>query len=136
MDMHLACLYDPNATEGCSRYRKLKITKNVTISDRLYNQALNGFLRLANSGSAEHQNLLGVMYLCGMGTARDEREAIKWLTAAFEGGYRAAANTLCSLYYATANEFNENRDLAKLWYKRNKLSGSQSLDIPTLEDSS
>jgi TPR repeat protein len=64
-----------------------------------YQNALVWFRKSAQQGYASGQYNLGVLYLEGSGTAKDEGEAQKWFLKAAEQGDLFAMNNLVAAYY-------------------------------------
>ena len=73
------------------------LLKNNTL---LYNpqKAFSLFMVCAQQGNGEAMNALGLMYERGLGTATDEKEAIKWLEKSANKGYANAWFNLGSIY--------------------------------------
>ena len=63
-----------------------------------FTDALRWVRATSEEGYAPAQNMLGVMYMNGMGVAPNETEAARWYRAAAEQGYAAAQNNLGWLY--------------------------------------
>lgn len=76
----------------------------------------NAFLQLALEGVGYYQYGLGLMYERGLGTAVNEREALKWFEKAAERGVSSAPFTLAASYYEK-REQPENIVLSYFWYK-------------------
>lgn len=66
---------------------------------RDYKTAFAWFLKSADQGYARGQYNLGVMYMEGSGTPKDESEAVKWFLKAAEQGERGAMNNLTAAYF-------------------------------------
>lgn len=63
-----------------------------------YKQAFHAFKRLAEQGDAVAQTSLGVMYELGRGTARNNREAVRWYREAATRRHAAAQYDLAGMY--------------------------------------
>jgi hypothetical protein len=74
-------------------------------------------LRDAESGNAEAQNLLGVMYDTGEGVAEDDAEAVKWYRKAAEQGHEDAQFIL-GVAYVTGEGVAENDAEAAKWFRK------------------
>jgi hypothetical protein len=64
-----------------------------------YKVALNWYLKAASNGYDKAQYKLGQMYLKGLGTEKNQSEAIKWLKKAALQGNRDAQDILENLGY-------------------------------------
>src|SRR5580698_8022406 len=85
--------------------------KTDGVSRGLFQQAVEHFTRgrhaeaadilaqAAESGDAEARNLLGVMYLNGLGVPQEPRRAAGLFSAAAEQGLKEARYNLCNLLY-------------------------------------
>lgn len=65
-------------------------------SKGLYKAALTEFQKAAEKGDARAQYSLGVMYLDGIGTQKDKKEAMRWLRKAANQKHPLALETLKS----------------------------------------
>jgi peptidoglycan hydrolase-like protein with peptidoglycan-binding domain len=81
-----------------------------------YRQALPMFDRLANSGDAEAQYMLGQMHEAGQGTLQDFVEAHKWYNLAAARGHRHAATARDAVAARmTAQQISEAQQTARAW---------------------
>lgn len=63
-------------------------------SKGLYKVALAEFQKAAEKGDARAQYSLGVMYLDGIGTQKDKKEAMRWLKKAADQKHPLAIETI------------------------------------------
>jgi hypothetical protein len=84
-----------------------------------YTRAAAGWDRLAQSGNAEAQFNLGLIYHSGAAGPIDEAEAVRWYQVAAENGYAKAQEFLAVAY--TEGWFGLSRDVSKADYWIRKL---------------
>src|SRR5262245_41854667 len=63
-----------------------------------YVEARKAAEELAKSGDARAMSMLGAIYQNGLGTAPDEKEALRWFNAAAAKGQRDAQFSLAMVY--------------------------------------
>lgn len=88
-----------------------------------YAAAMEELLPAANSGNAEAEELIGVMYALGLGVAQDDQRAFEWyLRAALKG--HAGAQSGVGWYYEVGRGI-EAPDLirAYMWYVLSTVGG-------------
>ncbi len=84
-----------------------------------HRQALQMFDRLATSGDAEAQYMLGQMHEAGQGTLQDFVEAHKWYNLAAARGHRHAATARDAVAARmTAQQISEAHQAARAWQPR------------------
>ncbi|MCH4564209.1 peptidoglycan-binding protein [Halomonas sp. EGI 63088] len=99
-----------------------------------YRQALQMFDRLATTGDAEAQYMLGQMHEAGQGTLQDFVEAHKWYNlAAARGHRRAAAARDAVAARMTAQQISEAQQAARAWQPRATPSGIAPEPSPPVE---
>jgi len=83
-------------------------------------QAIAGYMRLADAGDIASMESLAEMYLDGRGTEKDVPRAELWLKMAVERGSWAAAQKLGDVYYVSAKYSYkpEDRENAIKWYAK------------------
>ncbi|OQX19342.1 MAG: hypothetical protein BWK76_04965 [Desulfobulbaceae bacterium A2] len=82
-----------------------------------YELALRLYRKVAESGNAEAQYILGGMYYHGIGTTRDEREAVMWLLQAAEAGKSTSLSRYILGYsYLKGELMPQNYAEARRWY--------------------
>lgn len=82
-----------------------------------YATAVRIYRGLADRGDVNAQNSLGNMYLKGLGTARNEREALRWFRRAAALGLASAQFNLGQVYLKGVG-VDQDLLLAALWYSR------------------
>ena len=82
-----------------------------------YGSAFKKFQILADQNQLEAQALLGLMYLNGLGTAKNGREAVKWFKKSVARDYWFAHLSLGTLYHH-GNFVPQSRAKAGFHYKR------------------
>jgi len=88
----------------------------VAYQQQNYQQALDAWLPLAESGHVLAQTLIGSMYAYGEGVERNDNEAFKWLSRAANTGSAQAQYNLAILYekgFGTS----KNKEQAQKWFK-------------------
>ncbi len=93
-----------------------------------YTTALRQWRPLAESGHAEAQNQLGVMYEYGRGVVQDHAAAMRWYSKAAERGDAEAQNNLGSMY-EKGHVVPQDADESMEWQRRN--AGLRD-DLPTV----
>ena len=78
---------------------------------------LGDLLQMAESGNAEAQWALGVVYRRGEGVPRDHAEAVKWYRLAAEQGHARAQNNLGVRYHKGEGVPKNDAEAVK-WYRR------------------
>ena len=78
---------------------------------------LGDLLQMAESGNAEAQWALGVVYRRGEGVPRDHAEAVKWYRLAAEQGHARAQNNLGVRYHEGEGVPKNDAEAVK-WYRR------------------
>ncbi len=92
----------------------------------------NNFLRLAREGVGDYQYGLGQMYEKGLGTAKNEREAVMWYEKAAERGVAVAAWELGSRFYNDRTK-PENMVSSYFWFKIHRhLADRKQSDFVTI----
>lgn len=97
--------------------KKLKEAKRA-IDREQYGEAVSILVPLAESGNADAQGFLGVMYQLGLGVECDGHEAVRWLRKAADQGNGSAAHNLGTIYMCGMPGIYSNRDIAKSWYRK------------------
>lgn len=99
-----------------------------------YHQALPMFDRLATTGDADAQYMLGQMHEAGQGTLQDFVEAHKWYNLAAARGHRhAAAARDAVAARMTAQQISEAQQIARAWQPRATPSGIAPEPSPPVE---
>ena len=88
-----------------------------------YDTAFALFLPLAQSGHAESQNNLGVMYETGQGVGLNHRRAFYWYVKAAQQGRAYAQNNL-GVMYETGQGVAQDYHKAKSWYLKAAAAGN------------
>ena len=96
---------------------KLKEAKKA-LDQEQYSEALAILSPLANSGNADAQGYLGVMYQLGLGVERSGSEAVRWLQKAADQGNGSAAHNLGTIHLCGMPDVAPDRALAKKWYRK------------------
>jgi len=109
----------------------------VAYQKKQYQQALEAWLPLAESGHVLAQTLVGSMYAYGEGVERNDNEALKWLSLAANTGSAQAQYNLAILY---ENGFGvtANKEQALKWFKAAANQGRKdaATRLALLEDES
>ncbi|MBN8508063.1 MAG: bifunctional trypsin-like peptidase domain-containing/SEL1-like repeat protein [Burkholderiales bacterium] len=82
-----------------------------------YNEALFWFDKAARQGHAGAMNMMGVMYIKGLGARQDDGEAARWFREAGDAGEMLAQFNL-GLMYENGLGVRQNLDKAKAWYRK------------------
>jgi TPR repeat protein len=82
-----------------------------------FEQALDEFLPLAESGHGEAQYVLGQMYYFGQGVPQNFATAVEWFTRSAEGGWAAAQHDL-GVMLLQGQGTKENLTQAYVWFSR------------------
>ena len=86
-------------------------------NNRDYNAALQEFQRLAKTGDAQAQLLLGLMYDNGLGTKQDYEQALHWYTEAAKRGHARAQFNVAEMLILGQGAA-QNKQQAMEWYAR------------------
>lgn len=70
----------------------------VYAAKQQYSNAAHWLEKAANQGNAPAQNGLSMLYLQGVGVAKDEAQALEWLKKSVQQGYPTAQYNLAMLY--------------------------------------
>jgi|GEM_PF-2252886 len=87
----------------------------AAIQQKNYSKALPLLNAAAEKNDARALNALGILYLQGLGVARDEKVAVEWWEKAANAGNLNAMNALASLYAKGTNDTAKNLSLARDW---------------------
>ena len=87
-----------------------------------YVKALEWLQKSANQGNAPAQNGLSVMYLKGLGVAKNEAKALEWLKKSAVQGYPKAEYNLAMLY-KKGQVIDKNEQQAAAWLQQAALQG-------------
>ncbi len=87
-----------------------------------YELAFTKFKGLADSGDAEAQFNLGVMYAEGKGVIKNDAEAVRWFKKSADQGLAQAQYNIGYMYYK-GKGVTKNKDYAKYWLKKAATSG-------------
>ena len=96
----------------------------VAYQQEQYQQALDAWLPLAQSGHVLAQTLVGSMYAYGEGVKKNDHEAFKWLSLAAKKGSAQAQYNL-GILYEKGFGTTENKSLARKWFKAAADQGRQ-----------
>ncbi len=88
----------------------------VAYQKKQYQQALEAWLPLAESGHVLAQTLVGSMYAYGEGVEKNDNEALKWLSLAANTGSAQAQYNLAILYEKGFG-VSANKEQALKWFK-------------------
>ncbi len=91
-----------------------------------YPRAFAIYEKLAEAGNAEGQEGLGVMYLNGEGTEKDEVEGVRLITLAAEQGDESAMLILANGYLQGNSGLEYNEEKAIEWLERAVEEGSET----------
>ncbi len=98
-----------------------------------YAEALRLLSPLAESGNAEAQFVLGVLYANGRGVARNAATAAAWYRRAAEQGKLEAQNNLAALYHEGAGVPDDQTEAFKWWsLAAERGFGRSQLNLATL----
>ena len=79
----------------------------------------------AKGGLAAGQNAYGVFLKKGLGTRRDDAQALQWLTKAAQGGSPDAHFHIGELHEQGRAGLPKSRDAAMEWYRKGAALGSE-----------
>jgi len=88
----------------------------VAYQQKKYQQALNAWLPLAESGHVLAQTLVGSMYAYGEGVEKNDKEAFKWLSRAANTGSAQAQFNL-GILYEKGFGITADKQQARKWFK-------------------
>ena len=78
----------------------------------------------AEQGNAKYQLLLGGLYCCGRGVAKDDAEAVKWFRKAAEQGYAMAQSNL-GVMYVNGEGVPQDNVVACMWWNIAAAKGNE-----------
>ena len=91
-----------------------------------YAEALAILQPYAESGDAEAQSYLGMMYQLGLGIEPNAIEALKFLHLAVEQGRGDAAHNIGTLYLTNYPNLPRDVEKSKYWYRKARKLGFQA----------
>ena len=90
-----------------------------------YREALAILRPYAESGDAEAQSYLGLMYQLGLGQEPNANEALRFLHLAVEQGRGDAAHNIGTLYLMNHPDLPRDVEKSKYWYRKARELGFQ-----------
>jgi len=124
--LELSVLLDPDCVSFPVAMQKLE--KDYVASRRYLDLATRRLRKLAADGDTGAMADLGFLFHYGYGVGMDGAEAIRWYTAAFDGGEWGAANALCLVYYEGDARVRD-KEKALFWYMRAQELGCRCISV-------
>lgn len=100
---------------------------NLGFGLSVHAQIPDDLLKSANSGSAESQCMVGILYLKGEGVDQDTQKGIQWLERSADQDFTPAMLTLAGLIAAGGVESKGTSDMLKLLERAGNLGESKAL---------
>lgn len=100
----------------------LEEAQDLMEADR-FGEAYEALLPLANSGNADAEKLIGVMYAMGLGVEKDERRAFEWYLRASMKGHPGAQTGVGWYYEAGMGMPAPDPVRAYMWYTLSAIGG-------------